>query len=201
MFHCNFSSSLTYGTFKLWPSCTQIICHMMTWTILQHLQAKHTVASWLYSYLNLFLRNFICRLGASPSDLRSFDIDNHIAVWGWEVLNLSWLMRTMLAYNMHKASEQKQWLSIQAVLSFEPHCSLVWRLAADWNRFQVGGGYLELYMLRFCKVCFSLLGDSACGFLGSAKHCASSLVILRCRTELWCMPWLRRCVSVWTLLL
>ena len=120
MSHCNFSSSLTYGTFKLWPSCTQIICHMMTWTILQHLQAKHTVASWLYSYLNLFLRNFICRLGASPSDLRSFDIDYHIAVWGWEVLNLSWLMRTMLAYNMHKASEQKQWLSIQAVLSCEP---------------------------------------------------------------------------------
>jgi len=107
MSRCNFSSSLTYGTFKLWPSCTQIICHMMTWTILQHLQAKHTVASWLYSYLNLFLRNFICRLGASPSDLRSFDIDNHIAVWGWEVLNLSWLMRTMLAYNMHKASQQK----------------------------------------------------------------------------------------------
>jgi hypothetical protein len=30
------------------------------------------------SYLNLC--NFICRLGASPSDLRSFDIDNHIAV-------------------------------------------------------------------------------------------------------------------------
>jgi len=67
------------------------------------------------------------RLGASPSDLRSFDIDNHIAVWGWEVLNLSWLMRTMLAYNMHKASQQKTmtidssslefWTSLQPCLA------------------------------------------------------------------------------------